>query len=94
MHLCAATKQELLAWITAVRLAKVGLALSIPITPITRSHVLQYGEQLQNNYEDTKAEMPWLQLEDDNLDRTTTTVTRTEEPKPSPDPMPVTTVRT
>ena len=28
----------------------------------------QHGVQLKQNYEDTKAEMPWLQLEDDNLD--------------------------
>ena len=31
---------------------------------------LQFGIQLQQDYEDTKAEMPWLQLEDDNLDAT------------------------
>ena len=29
---------------------------------------IQHGIQLKQNYEDTKSEMPWLQLEDDNLD--------------------------
>ena len=31
-------------------------------------HLPQHGIQLQQNYEDMKAEMPWLQLEDENLD--------------------------
>lgn len=51
-----------------------------PITLILRSspfssppfsllpHSPQHGIQLQQNYEDMKAEMPWLQLEDENLD--------------------------
>ena len=30
--------------------------------------LLQYGNQLLQDYEDTKAEFPWLQLEEENLD--------------------------
>jgi hypothetical protein len=48
-HLCVSNKQDLMAWITGIRLAK-------------------HGIQLKQNYEDTKSEMPWMQLEDDNLD--------------------------
>lgn len=29
---------------------------------------MQHSVQLQQDYEDTKAEMPWLQLEEENLD--------------------------
>lgn len=29
---------------------------------------MQHSTQLQQDYEDTKAEMPWLQLEEENLD--------------------------
>ena len=29
---------------------------------------VQYSVQLQQDYEDTKAEMPWLQLEEESLD--------------------------
>jgi hypothetical protein len=49
VHLCVPNKQDLMAWMTGIRLAK-------------------HGVQLKQNYEDTKSEMPWLQLEDDNLD--------------------------
>jgi hypothetical protein len=49
VHLCVSNKQDLMAWVTGIRLAK-------------------HGVQLKQNYEDTKSEMPWLQLEDDNLD--------------------------
>ena len=30
--------------------------------------LIQYGGQLLQDYEDTKAEFPWLQLEEENLD--------------------------
>ena len=42
------------------------LSLSPPSSFLLRSP--QHGVQLQQNYEDMKAEMPWLQLEDENLD--------------------------
>lgn len=31
-------------------------------------HPVQHSVRLQQDYEDTKAEMPWLQLEEENLD--------------------------
>ena len=34
----------------------------------TPPHPTQHSLQLQQDYEDTKAEMPWLQLEEENLD--------------------------
>ena len=37
-------------------------------SPIPRLVSPQHGVQLQQNNEDTKGEMPWLQLEDENLD--------------------------
>ena len=31
----------------------------------------KHGNQLRQNYEDTKADLPWLLLEDENLDQIT-----------------------
>ena len=33
------------------------------------SSILQHGAQLRQDYEDTKADLPWLQLEEENLDQ-------------------------
>ena len=33
--------------------------------------LFKHGNQLRQNYEDTKADLPWLLLEDENLDQIT-----------------------
>ena len=54
---------------------------------------IQHSVQLQQDYEDTKAEMPWLQLEEENLDEVKSSPPAAVKAKKPEIEQPATTVR-
>ena len=54
---------------------------------------IQHSVQLQEDYEDTKAEMPWLQLEEENLDEVKSSPPAAVKAKKPEIEQPTTTVR-